>query len=74
MLVVEYRIVISTAATTFFAASVRPSAVMMFDAAFGEDLAAFFDFGAFQPHDQRHVEADLLVGFDDGAWRSSCSA
>ena len=57
---------IRAAATTFFAASVRPSAVMMFDAAFGQDLAAFFDFGAFQPHDQRHVEADCLVGFDDG--------
>ena len=34
--------------------------------AFGQDLAAFLDFGAFQAHDQRHVEADRLVGFDDG--------
>jgi hypothetical protein len=31
------------------------------DAALCQDLAALFDFGAFQPHDQRHVEAHGLV-------------
>ena len=33
-------------------------------ATFGQDLASLFDFGPFESHDERHVEADGLVGLD----------
>src|SRR6476660_6279516 len=34
-------------------------------AAFTQDFLAFLHRGAFQPHDQRHTEADSLAGGDD---------
>ena len=63
----------AAAATTFLAASVRSSAVMMSTSLSARILRPFFDFGPFQAHDQRHVEADRLVGFEQARWRSSCS-
>ena len=54
-----------TAVTTFSAASARLSAERIGRPDSREDLLAELDIGAFEPHDQRHVQADLARRGDD---------
>ena len=53
-----------TASTIFCAASSRSSAEKHVEPGFLDDLLAELDIGAFEPHHQRHFQADFLHGGD----------